>query len=148
MFVESDFDVKILRRCGLYLFLLIQQPSSFHLIYYFPNNLHNSNFHAFSKSGKNTLSFILKHLSSNHNEFTVFATRYQPLCFLCRIEPLHSELRAFLCRKTCFFYVFADRNTALSHQWKDLCSRSYSEKIRLSKLYSTIWNSIGVSSLH
>ncbi len=28
----------ILHRCGLYLFLCIQQPSSFHLTYYFPNN--------------------------------------------------------------------------------------------------------------
>ncbi len=54
---------KLLRRCGLYLFLCSQQPLSFHLIYYSPNNLHNSNFHNFSKSGKNTstLSLIEKH---------------------------------------------------------------------------------------
>ncbi len=31
----------------LYLFLCVQQPSNFHLIYYFPNNLHNSNLHDF-----------------------------------------------------------------------------------------------------
>ncbi len=56
MIVEFDFEVKILRRCGLYLFLCIQQPSSFRLLYHFPNNLHYSNFHNFSKSNKNTLS--------------------------------------------------------------------------------------------
>ncbi len=70
------FEVKILCRCGLYLFLCLQQPSSFHLLYYFRNNLHNSNFHNFSKSDKNTLSLMGKHLSSYHNEFTIFATRF------------------------------------------------------------------------
>ncbi len=61
MFMEFDFEVKILRRCGLYLFLYIQQPSSFHLIYYFPNYFHNSKFHDFSKNNKNTLH-IMTHL--------------------------------------------------------------------------------------
>ncbi len=54
MSVELDFEVKILYRCGLYLFLCIQQPSSSYLIYYFPNNLHNLNFHDFSESDENT----------------------------------------------------------------------------------------------
>ncbi len=33
MFVEFDFEVKILPRCDLYLFLCMQQPSSFRLTY-------------------------------------------------------------------------------------------------------------------
>ncbi len=54
MFLEFDFEVKILRKFDLYLFLYIHQPSSFHLGYYTPNNLHNSNFYNFSKSDQNT----------------------------------------------------------------------------------------------
>ncbi len=73
MFLVFDFKVKILRGCSLFLFLCIQQPSSFHLIYYFLNNLYNLNSHDFSKSDKNTL-FLEKHSSSYHNEFIVFAT--------------------------------------------------------------------------
>ncbi len=32
MFLEFDFEVKIYRTCGLYLFLCIQQPARFHLL--------------------------------------------------------------------------------------------------------------------
>ncbi len=73
MFLEFEFEVKILRRCGLYLFLCIQQPSSFHLLYYFPNNLHNSNFYNFSRSDKNVLS-----LMGNIHLHTITSLQYLP----------------------------------------------------------------------
>ncbi len=49
----------------------------------FPNNLHNSNFHNFSKSDKNASSLMGKHSSSYHNNFTIFSTTCQTLCFYC-----------------------------------------------------------------
>ncbi len=55
--MEFDFEVKLFQRCGLYLYLFIKQSFSFHLIYYFPNNLLNSNFHYFSKIDKNIFSY-------------------------------------------------------------------------------------------
>ncbi len=73
MFLEFDFEVKVLHRCGLYLFLYIQQPSSFHFLYNFPNNLHNSNFHNFSKSDKNTLS-----VWGNIHLHTIMSLQYLP----------------------------------------------------------------------
>ncbi len=81
VFVEPNFKAKILHKCGLYLLLCIQQPSSSHLIHYFTNNLHNLNFHMFSKSDENKLSLIGKHSSSYHNEFTIFGTRFSHFAF-------------------------------------------------------------------
>ncbi len=59
---ESKYFVDVVY---IFLFLCIQQPSNFNLIYYFPNNLHNWNSQDFSKSDKNIIFSLIGKPSSS-----------------------------------------------------------------------------------
>ncbi len=110
MFLEFDFEVKVLPRCGFYIFLCIKKPSSFHVTYYFSNNLFNSNFYNFSKGNKNTLS--LKPEATHETAVNMFRGCLVRKNYVVRdyLHTFHSSyyflVKYFLVRKSLWFRNF------------------------------------------